>query len=121
MFEVPTTLEALHDMIATHASTGKDASTIIQRIHACNSVRLNRKNMEKMQNFYDVVLRRFIAIGDAIHRSGIVERHVGLGEVIGSEGGPAQVPPCPERAVVAVAFTGGCQQRFEQLNALSIW
>jgi nucleolar protein 14 len=70
VFEVPTTLEALHDMIATYASTGKDASTIIHRIHACNSVRLNRKNTEKMQNFYDVVLRRFIAVGDAIHRSG---------------------------------------------------
>ena len=70
MFEVPTTLDALHDVIATHASTGKDASTIIKRIHSCNSVRLNRKNMEKMQNFYDVVLRRFIAVGDAIHRSG---------------------------------------------------
>lgn len=70
VFEVPTTLDALHDMIGTHASTGKDASTIINRIHACNSVRLNHKNMEKMQNFYDVVLRRFIAVGDAIHRSG---------------------------------------------------
>lgn len=57
-------------MIATHASTGKDASAIIKRIHACNSVRLNRKNSEKMQNFYDVVLRRFVAVGDAIHLSG---------------------------------------------------
>ena len=57
-------------MIATHASTGQDASTIIKRIHACSSVRLNKKNAEKMQNFYDVLLRRFIAVGDAIHRSG---------------------------------------------------
>lgn len=70
MFEVPTTLEALHDMISTYASTGADASLIVQRIHAANSVRLDRRNAEKMQNFYDVVLRRFIAVGDAISTSG---------------------------------------------------
>ena len=69
-FEVPTTLDALHDLIAAHASTGADASLIIQRIHATNSVRLNHKNKEKMQNFYDVLLRRFIAVGDAISSSG---------------------------------------------------
>jgi len=70
VFEVPTTLDALHDLIAAHASTGADASLIIQRIHATNSVRLNHKNKEKMQNFYDVLLRRFVAVGDAIFRSG---------------------------------------------------
>uniref|UniRef100_A0A7S1VXK9 Nucleolar protein 14 n=1 Tax=Ditylum brightwellii TaxID=49249 RepID=A0A7S1VXK9_9STRA len=70
VFEVPTTLEALHDMIATHASTGADASLVIQRIYAANSVRLNKNNKEKMQNFYDVLLRRFIAVGDAVHSSG---------------------------------------------------
>jgi len=70
VFEVPTTLDALHDMIATHATTGSDASLIIQRIHATNSVRLNHKNKEKMQNFYDVLLRRFVAVGDAIFTSG---------------------------------------------------
>ncbi len=70
VFEVPTTLDALHDMIANHATTGSDASLIIQRIHATNSVRLNHKNKEKMQNFYDVLLRRFIAVGDAIFASG---------------------------------------------------
>ena len=57
-------------MIARYASTGADASLIIQRIHATNSVRLNHKNKEKMQNFYDVLLRRFIAVGDAIFNSG---------------------------------------------------
>ncbi len=70
VFEVPTTLDALHDMIAMHASTGADASLIIQRIHATNSVRLNHKNKEKMQNFYDVLLRRFVAVGDAVFSSG---------------------------------------------------
>jgi nucleolar protein 14 len=70
VFEVPTTLEALHDMIAKYAATGKDASLIIERIHASNSVRLNKRNGEKMQNFYDVVLRRFVAVGDAIYMSG---------------------------------------------------
>ncbi|KAL7522323.1 hypothetical protein ACHAWX_007014 [Stephanocyclus meneghinianus] len=70
VFEVPTTLDALHDMIATHASTGADASLIIQRIHISNSVRLNHKNKERMQNFYDVLLRRFIAVGDEIFNSG---------------------------------------------------
>ena len=70
VFEVPTTLDALHDLIAEHASTGADASLIIQRIHATNSVRLNHKNRERMQNYYDVLLRRFIAVGDAIFTSG---------------------------------------------------
>ena len=70
MFEVPTTLDALHDLIAMHASTGADASLIIERIHATNSVRLNHKNKNKMQNYYDVLLKRFIAVGDAIFESG---------------------------------------------------
>jgi nucleolar protein 14 len=70
VFEVPTTLDALHDMIGNYASTGREVSLIIDRIHASNSVRLNKKNIEKMQNFYDVLLRRFIAVGDAIYSSG---------------------------------------------------
>jgi nucleolar protein 14 len=70
VFEVPTTLEALHELIATHASTGEDASTIIERIYKVNSVRLDRRNTERMQNFYDVLLRRFVAVGDAIYESG---------------------------------------------------
>jgi nucleolar protein 14 len=57
-------------LIAEYASTGSDASVIIQRIHATNSVRLNHKNKEKMQNYYDVLLRRFMAVGDAIFESG---------------------------------------------------
>jgi len=62
--------EALNEMIARYATTGKDASLIIQRIHAANSIRLDRRNTEKMQNFYDALLRRFIAVGDAIYKSG---------------------------------------------------
>lgn len=57
-------------MIGRYASTGKDACTIIKRIHASNSVRLDHRNGEKMQNFYDVLLRRFVAVGDAIFDSG---------------------------------------------------
>jgi len=70
VFEVPTTLDGLHDLIAQYASTGADASLIIQRIHATNSVRLNHKNKEKIQNYYDVLLKRFVAVGDAIFTSG---------------------------------------------------
>ncbi len=70
VFEVPTTLEALHEMIARHASSGKDVTTMITRIYNANSVRLDHRNTEKMQNFYDVLLRRFIAVGDAIFESG---------------------------------------------------
>ena len=70
VFEVPTTLEALHDMIGNFASTGSDVSLIVQRIHAANSVRLDKNNKEKMQNFYDVLLRRFLEVGDAIYTSG---------------------------------------------------
>jgi nucleolar protein 14 len=57
-------------MISNYASTGKDVSLIIERIHKSNSVRLDRRNGEKMQNFYDVLLRRFMAVGDAIFTSG---------------------------------------------------
>jgi nucleolar protein 14 len=70
VFEVPTTLDALNDLISEYASTGADASLIVQRIHATNSVRLNNKNKERMQNYYDVLLRRFMVIGDAIFESG---------------------------------------------------
>jgi nucleolar protein 14 len=70
VFEAPTTLEGLHELITKYASNGRDASTIIQRIHTSNSVRLNHRNGEKMQNYYDVLLRRFIAVGDAIFESG---------------------------------------------------
>jgi len=70
VFEVPTTLEALHDMIGNFASTGSDVGLIIQRIHASNSVRLDKNNKEKMQNFFDVLLRRFVEVGDAIYSSG---------------------------------------------------
>jgi nucleolar protein 14 len=70
VFEVPTTLDSLHELIAKYASTGADASTILQRIYAANSVRSDHRNGEKMQNFYDVLLRRFMAVGDAIYTSG---------------------------------------------------
>eukprot|EP00557_Chaetoceros_sp_GSL56_P004410 CAMPEP_0176498936 /NCGR_PEP_ID=MMETSP0200_2-20121128/12626_1 /TAXON_ID=947934 /ORGANISM="Chaetoceros sp., Strain GSL56" /LENGTH=1104 /DNA_ID=CAMNT_0017897255 /DNA_START=75 /DNA_END=3386 /DNA_ORIENTATION=- len=70
VFEVPTTLEALHEMIATYATTGADASLIIERIHTSNSVRIDHRNKEKMQNFYDVLLRRFIGVGDALYQGG---------------------------------------------------
>ena len=70
VFGVPTTLEALHDMIGNYASTGGDVSLIVRRIHAANSVRLDKNNKEKMQNFYDVLLRRFVEVGDAIYTSG---------------------------------------------------
>jgi nucleolar protein 14 len=70
VFEVPTTLESFHTLISTYATTGSDVTLIIQRIHKTNSVRLDRRNSEKMQKFYDVLLRRFVAVGDAIHTSG---------------------------------------------------
>ena len=57
-------------MIGTYAATGTDASLIIERIHAANSVRLDHRNKEKMQNFYDVLLRRFIGVGDALYKAG---------------------------------------------------
>ena len=70
VFEIPTTLDALHDIIGKYASTGEEASLIVDRIYRANCVRLDKRNMEKMQNFYDVLIRRFIAIGDAVHVSG---------------------------------------------------
>lgn len=81
VFEVPSTLDALHDMIGMYSSTGADACLLIQRVHKSNSVRLNRTNSEKMQNFYDILMRRFIAIGDAIYENGdggVVQRYVQL-------------------------------------------
>jgi nucleolar protein 14 len=63
-------MEALNDMIGSYATTGAEASLIIERIHKSNSVRLNKNNNEKMQNFTDVLLRRFMAIGDALYENG---------------------------------------------------
>ena len=71
-------------MIAKYATTGKDASTIIERIHKANSVRLDHRNTEKMQNFYDVLLRRFIAVGDAIFDSGDGGEELGRYEQLNS-------------------------------------
>lgn len=70
VFEAPTTLEALHDVIGNYAATGSDATLIIERIHKANSVRLDKRNKEKMQNFCDVLLRRFIGVGDALYKAG---------------------------------------------------
>jgi nucleolar protein 14 len=70
VFDAPTTLDVLEDLIVKYASTGSDASTIIERIHASNSVRLDHRNGQKMQNFYDVLLRRFMELGDNVYVSG---------------------------------------------------
>ena len=70
VFEAVTTLDGLHELISKYATSGKDASTIIKRIHKSNSVRLDHRNGERMQNFYDVLLRRFVAVGDASFDSG---------------------------------------------------
>lgn len=70
VFEVTTTLDGLHEVIAKYATKGEDASTIIERMYKANSVRLDHRNKEKMQNFYDVLLRRYISVGDAIFTSG---------------------------------------------------
>jgi len=74
VFEVPTTIEALHDLISHHATTGVDASLIIERIHAANSVKSDRRNTERMQNFCDVLLRRFVLVGDALYEHGDEEQ-----------------------------------------------
>jgi len=70
VFEVTTTLDGLHEVIARYATKGEDASTIIERMYKANSVRLDHRNKEKMQNFYDVLLRRYMSVGDAIFASG---------------------------------------------------
>lgn len=70
IFEVTTTLDGLHEVIAKYATKGEDASTIIERMYKANSVRLDHRNKEKMQNFYDVLLRRYMSVGDAIFVSG---------------------------------------------------
>ncbi len=57
-------------MIGSYAKTGADASLIIERIHKSNSVRLDHRNKEKIQNFYDVLLKRFIGVGDAMYKGG---------------------------------------------------
>ncbi|CAJ1965900.1 unnamed protein product [Cylindrotheca closterium] len=70
IFEVTTTLDGLHEVIAKYATRGEDASVIIERMYKANSVKLDHRNKEKMQNFYDVLLRRYMSVGDAIFVSG---------------------------------------------------
>jgi len=66
----PTTLDALHDLIIEHCEEGGDVITLINRIHASNSVRLDKRNVTPMQNFFDVLLRRFSKVGDALFENG---------------------------------------------------
>jgi len=66
----PTTLDALHDLIIEHCNVGSDVITLLNRIHSSNSVRLDRRNVTPMQNFLDVLIRRFVKVGDAIFESG---------------------------------------------------
>lgn len=70
IFEVPTTLDSLNDLIDQYAMTGSDACCIIRRIFVNNSVQLNKNNKIKMTQFYEVVLQRFVEISDAVHELG---------------------------------------------------
>jgi len=69
-FQIPTTLEDLNEIITKYAKTGHDVCTLIDRIYKSNSVRADRSKMQAMHNFFDVLTRRLVAVGDAIARYG---------------------------------------------------
>ena len=65
--QIPTTLEYLHeDLIAEYASSPSDVNTILKRVYTSTNIKLHPENKEKYHNFYDVLLRRFILVGDAL-------------------------------------------------------
>ncbi|KAG5189025.1 nucleolar protein 14 [Tribonema minus] len=76
VFPCPSTMEAFLELLAQHASSADDVNTVVERILKNHSVKLDRRNLEKMQNFYDVLLKRFQRLGDQIatQRGGPMDR-----------------------------------------------
>ncbi|GMH68325.1 hypothetical protein TrRE_jg8544, partial [Triparma retinervis] len=66
----PTTTEALEDLIAEHCGDGKDVNELVKRIHESNSVLVNKERRTVMQNFFDVLVRRYVALGDRVVQAG---------------------------------------------------
>ena len=66
----PTTLDALDDLISSHCSGCKSVNTLISRIHTSNSVKAEPSMVTPMQNFYDVLVRRYANLGDMVETAG---------------------------------------------------
>ncbi|CAM9440140.1 unnamed protein product, partial [Chrysoparadoxa australica] len=60
----PGTMEEFLELLAEHASSAQDINTIVGRIHACHSVRLDSRNAERMHNLYALLLTRYKRLGD---------------------------------------------------------
>jgi nucleolar protein 14 len=67
----PQTTEELLSLLVEHCSTAADVNTVIMRIVKYHSVRANPKSSkEKLHNFYDVLLKRVISVGDQLASKG---------------------------------------------------
>ncbi len=65
----PQTYDELLSLISKHCTTGEDVNTVIQRCAKYHSALADSRNREKLHNFYDVLLRHFVAIGEQIATS----------------------------------------------------
>ena len=57
---------------------------------------------------------------DTLGHTGLVQSHIGAGELIRREGRPAEIPAAAERTVVAVALARRGEQGFEQGDLLAV-
>lgn len=65
--QIPTTIDYLHEeLIGVYAANPQDVIIILERIYKSTNIKIHPENNEKYHNFYDVLLRRFILVGDAI-------------------------------------------------------
>ncbi len=62
----PQTYEDLLSLITKHCTTGEDVTTVIERCAKYHSALADSRNREKLHNFYDVLLRHFVAVGEKI-------------------------------------------------------
>ncbi len=65
----PQTYEELLSLITKYCTTGDDINTVIQRCAKYHSALADSRNREKLHNFYDVLLRHFVAVGEKIATS----------------------------------------------------
>lgn len=63
ILECPTTMEQFVDMIKEYAEGPEDAREMISRIRKYHAIR-SGGNRERVHNFYDVLMRRMIRLGD---------------------------------------------------------
>mmetsp|Transcript_31037 Transcript_31037/g.41006 ORF Transcript_31037/g.41006 Transcript_31037/m.41006 type:complete len:893 (-) Transcript_31037:166-2844(-) len=69
VFECPGSMDQLLALFEKYAESVDDVCTIVDRIIKCHNLKLAAENREKMHNLYDLLLRRFIMVGENLMES----------------------------------------------------